>query len=52
MWNQIQSSVLGPFVENNASLLNSLINSSTKSGSIYNVLNEDMTKRKSQSKYR
>ena len=45
IWTQFQSAVLGPFLENNASSLNNLINSSTDAGSIHNVLGDNLTKK-------
>eukprot|EP00943_MAST-04B_sp_MAST-4B-sp1_P007716 g7716.t1 len=44
LWNQFQSTVLGPFLENNASSLISLLNSSTSGGSLHNILGDNLTK--------
>ncbi len=45
LWNQFQSAALGPFVENNASMLNKLISDMTDAGSVHNLLGENLTEK-------
>ena len=43
LWNQFQSAALGPFIENNASMLNKLVHDMTDSGSIHDLLGDNYT---------